>query len=239
VSTPGAADFRARHRGGGLFTETVNQRLASYACVLAYRTGAAPTALTLLNLLLGLIASVAVTLLAPRLAAGTVPAVAVGLGALVLWQLAYTLDCADGQLARVTGRTSPAGARVDVLCDVALQISLVVAVSSVADAYHRIPVWLAGAFAGTWLVNLVTSVMQQGAAAQSLVVSRSPGVRAVKLLRDYGAVVTVLALAIAFVPHLLVWVIAAFTLVNGLFLAVSIGAAARASVRPASVPAQR
>ena len=33
--------------------------------------------------------------------------------------------------------------------------------------------------------------------------------------------------------------IAAFTLVNGLFLAVSIGAAARASVRPASVPAQR
>ena len=47
------------------------------------------------------------------------------------------------------------------------------------------------------------------------------------------------ALAIAFVPRLLVWVIAAFTLVNGLFLAVSIAAAARASGRPATVPAQR
>jgi len=234
VSTPGAADFRARHRGGGLFTEAVNQRLASYVCVLAYRIGAAPTALTLLNLVLGLGASLALTLLAR-----SVPAVVLGLGALVLWQLAYTLDCADGQLARVTGRTSPAGARVDVLCDLALQISLVVAVSSVADAYHRIPVWLVGGFAGTWLVNLVTSVMQQGSAAQSLLTSRSPVVRVVKLVRDYGALVTVLALAIALVPRLLVWVLGAFTVVNGLFLLVSIAAAARASLRPAIAAAPR
>src|SRR5262252_8303651 len=42
----------------------------------------------------------------------------VGLVALVAWQIAYALDCADGQLARVGGRTSAAGGRVDVLCDV-------------------------------------------------------------------------------------------------------------------------
>ena len=34
---PTAADFLARHRGGGLFTETVNQRIAAYLCVVAYR----------------------------------------------------------------------------------------------------------------------------------------------------------------------------------------------------------
>ncbi|OLB78974.1 MAG: CDP-alcohol phosphatidyltransferase [Actinobacteria bacterium 13_2_20CM_2_71_6] len=239
LRAPTAADFRARHRGGGLFTETVNQRLASYVCVVAHRIGAPPTALTLLNLGLGLGASIGVAALAPRMAAGGVPPVVAGLGALLLWQVAYTLDCADGQLARVTGRTSPAGARVDVLCDVALQISLVAAVSAVAAAYHPVPVWLVAAFAGTWMVNLVTSVMAQGAAAQSLVTSRSPLVRAVKLVRDYGAVVTVLALAIAFVPRWTIWVLVAFTLVNGLFLVASIAAAAQASLAapPATAPA--
>jgi hypothetical protein len=119
-----------------------------------------------------------------------------------------------------------------VLCDVALQISLVAAVSTVATGYRPVPAWLVAAFAGTWMVNLVTSVMQQGSAARSLVASRSPAVRAVKLVRDYGAVVTVLALAIAFAPRWTVWLMVAFTVVNGLFLVASIASAARASLPP-------
>jgi phosphatidylglycerophosphate synthase len=230
MTAPTATDFRARNRGGGLFTETVNQRVGALLSVAAYRRQLAPTVLTLTNLVIGVGTSVGVALLAPRMRAGAVPAAAVGLAALVLWQLAYSLDCADGQLARVTGRSSPAGARVDVLCDVALQISLVAAVATVAHAYHPVPAWLVAAFAGTWMVNLVTSVMQQGSAGQSLVASRSPLVRAVKLVRDYGAVVTVLALAIAFVPAWTIWLMVAFTAVNGLFLVASIGAAARASM---------
>jgi phosphatidylglycerophosphate synthase len=227
-----AADFRARNRGGGLFTETVNQRIGSYLSVAADRTGAPPTVLTLLNLVIGLGTSTAVVGLAGWMRSGTAPALAVGLAALVGWHLAYSLDCADGQLARVTGQTSPAGARVDVLCDVALQISLVTVVATVSNVYQRTPVWLVGAFAGTWMVNLVTSVMQQGTAAQSLIASRSPVVRVVKLIRDYGAVVTLIALVLAFTPQWTIWVIAAFTLVNGLFLLTSIVAAARASMRP-------
>jgi len=227
-----AADFLARNRGGGLFTETVNQRLAAQLCVLAEQRGLHPTMLTLGNLVIGLVASAGVAAMAGPMRHGSVPAAVVGLVALVLWQLAYTLDCADGQLARVTGRTSPAGKRIDILCDVALQIALVAAVCAVANAYHPMPVWLAAAFTGTWMVNLVTSVMAQGDAAQSLVASRSPVVRTVKLIRDYGAVVTVLALGIALVPRWLIWLVVAFTLVNGLFLVASIAAAARASLRP-------
>ena len=64
VTAPTAADFRARHRGGGLFTETINQRLGSYLCVPAYRRGLAPTALTLANLAIGLGTSIGVILLA-------------------------------------------------------------------------------------------------------------------------------------------------------------------------------
>jgi phosphatidylglycerophosphate synthase len=182
---------------------------------------------------------VAVILLAGPMRDGRVPALLVGLVALVLWQVAYSMDCADGQLARVTGQGSPAGARIDVLCDIAIQISLVAAVATVAHAYRPgLSVWLVAAFAGTWMVNLVTSVMQQGASAQSLVTSRSPVIRVVKLVRDYGAVVTVLALVIAIVPRWTVWVMVAFTAVNGLFLLASIAATARAALhasRPAGV----
>src|SRR5690606_10341450 len=104
---------------------------------------------------------VTVVVLAEPVAAGDVPAWAVGLVALVGWQVAYALDCADGQLARVTGRGSPAGARVDVLCDVAAQIALVTALGTTAVAQRpATPVWLVALFAGTWMVNLVTSVMQ-------------------------------------------------------------------------------
>jgi phosphatidylglycerophosphate synthase len=232
ATRPTAADFRARNRGGGLFTETVSQRIGSYLSVAADRIGAPPTVLTLLNLVIGLGTSIAVATLSGRMHSGAAPALAVGLAALVGWHLAYSLDCADGQLARVTGQTSPAGARIDVLCDVALQISLVTAVAAVANAYHRTPVWLVGAFAGTWMVNLVTSVMQQGSAGQSLIASRSPVVRVVKLIRDYGAVVTLIALVLAFAPRWTIWAMAAFTLVNGLFLLASIVATARSSLRP-------
>jgi len=233
TAAPTATDFRARNRGGGLFTETVNQRIGSYLSLGAYRRHLAPTVLTLANLVIGVGTSVGVAALARPMHAGRIPALVVGLGALILWQFAYSLDCADGQLARVTGLSSPAGARVDVLCDVALQISLVAAVSTVAAAYHGVPPWLVAAFAGTWMVNLVTSVMQQGSAAQSLMASRSPLVRAVKLVRDYGAEVTVLALAIALVPAWTIWLMVAFTVVNGLFLLASVAAAARASMPPA------
>jgi phosphatidylglycerophosphate synthase len=227
VGQPKAADFLARHRGGGLFTETVNQRIGAHMAVGAHRAKLPPTALTLTNLVLGFAAAVLVIS-----AHGRLPDVVLGLVALVLWQVAYSLDCADGQLARVTGTGSPAGARVDVLCDVALQIALVAAVASVAVEYEPAPpAWLIGAFAGTWMVNLVTSILQQGESAASLVTGSSLPVRLIKLIRDYGAVVTVVALVLAFVPQWTIWLMVAFTVVNGAFLLVSIAAAARASLR--------
>ncbi len=232
-----AAEFRARHRGGGLFTETVNQRVGSWCAVAAERAGQPPTTLTLGNLILGVGTSVAVVLLAGPMRDGRVPALLVGLAALVLWQLAYSMDCADGQLARVTGQGSPAGARIDVLCDIAIQISLVAAVATVAHAYRpAVSVWLVAAFAGYLDGEPGDLGDAAGGSAQSLVTSRSPVIRVVKLVRDYGAVITALALVIALAPRWTVWAMVAFTLVNGLFLLVSIAATARAAlaVRPPS-----
>jgi phosphatidylglycerophosphate synthase len=218
------ADFYRTNRGGGLFSEAVSQRIGAGLALAGYRMGLAPTALTLANLVLGVGVSVAVV---ANAGAGWW----VGLLALVGWQVAYALDCADGQLARVTGKTSPAGARVDVLCDVATQIALVTALSAVAVAQQPdTPAWLVAAFAGTWMVNLVTSVLQSGPQAASMVPSRSLPVRVVKLVRDYGAVIALAGLVLTLAPQWTVWLLVAFSLVNGGFLLASIAFSARASL---------
>ncbi|WP_346537591.1 CDP-alcohol phosphatidyltransferase family protein [Micromonospora sp. DPT] len=229
---PTVADFHRVNRGGGLFSESLSQWLGAVFALVAQRLGLRPTALTIANLVLGLATSVAVVALADRVAAGDVPAWVVGLAALVGWQVAYSLDCADGQLARVTGQGSAAGARVDVLCDVAAQIALVAALAATAVAQRpETPTWLVAVFAGTWMVNLVTSVMQAGPNATSMVTSTSLPVRLVKLVRDYGAVIFVAALVLMLAPALTYWVIVAFTIVNGGFLLASIAFSARASLR--------
>jgi phosphatidylglycerophosphate synthase len=227
-----AADFYAVNRGGGLFSEAVSQRLGARISVFAERHRLAPTVLTVANLGLGCLVSFAVIAAAGPVAEGRVWAWPIGLLALVGWQVAYALDCADGQLARVTGQTSPAGARIDVLCDVAAQIALVSALAAFAEAQvPETPAWLLAAFAGTWMVNLVTSVMQSGPQAASMVTSTSLPVRVVKLVRDYGAVILLAGLVLTLVPQWTIWLVGLFTLINAAFLAASIAFSGREALR--------
>jgi phosphatidylglycerophosphate synthase len=230
--TPTAADYYRVNRGGGLFSEAVSQHLGSAVAVLANKRHLAPTVLTVVNLGLGCLVSFAVIVAAGPVANGDIPAWPIGLLALIGWQVAYAFDCADGQLARVTRQTSAAGARIDVLCDVAAQIALVSALAATAMAQTpNTPAWLLAAFAGTWMVNLVTSVMQGTAEAASMVTSRSLVVRLVKLVRDYGAVIALAGLVLTVRPAWTIWLIGLFTLVNGAFLAASIAYAGRQALK--------
>ncbi|GIF07621.1 hypothetical protein Asi03nite_51590 [Actinoplanes siamensis] len=229
---PTAADYYAVNRGGGLFSEALSQKIGSRIAVHARRYGLSPTVLTICNLGLGLLTSFVVIAGAGPVAHGQGWGWLVGLLALAGWQLAYAFDCADGQLARVTGRSSAAGGRLDVLCDVAVQSALVAAISATAKAQQpHTPAWLLSAFAATWMVNLVTSVMQGGGQAASMVTSRSLPIRAVKLVRDYGAVIALAGVLLTVAPHWAVWFVALFTLVNGGFLAASIAFTGRTALR--------
>jgi phosphatidylglycerophosphate synthase len=222
-AAPTAADYYRVNRGGGLFSEAVSQRIGARIAVFANKHKIAPTVLTVANLGTSCLVSFVVVAAAGRIADGRIWAWPIGLLALVGWQFAYALDCSDGQLARVTGQSSPAGARVDVLCDVAAQIALVAALCAVASAQvPETPAWLLAAFAGTWMVNLVTSVMQNGPQAASMVTSTSLPVRVAKLVRDYGAVIALAGVVLTVAPQWTVWLVAAFTLVNAGFLAASI-----------------
>ena len=230
--TPTAADYYAANRGGGLFSEAVSQRIGARISVWAHKHRLAPTVLTIFNLGLGCLTSFIVIVAAGPIARDDLWAWPIGLIALIGWQLAYAFDCADGQLARVTKQTSAAGGRLDVLCDVAVQTSLVAAFAAIAAAQEpATPAWLLGAFAATWMVNLVTSVMQSGTQAASMVTSTSLPVRAVKLVRDYGAVIAFAGALLTVAPQFAVWFVGLFTLINAGFLAASIAFSGRAALR--------
>nr|WP_296069071.1 CDP-alcohol phosphatidyltransferase family protein [uncultured Actinoplanes sp.] len=232
AALPTAADYYAANRGGGLFSEAVSQRIGARIAVGARKRRLAPSVLTVMNLGLGCLVSIVVIAAAGPVADGEVWAWPIGLLALVGWQLAYAFDCSDGQLARVSGQASAAGGRLDVLCDVAVQISLVAALAATAEAQvPDTPAWLLAAFAGTWMVNLVTSVMQHGDQAASMVTSRSTAVRVVKLVRDYGAVIALAGVVLAVAPQWTIWFIGLFTLVNAGFLAASVMFSAREALR--------
>ena len=214
-----------------MLTELVSQRLGSHVALSAWRFGVHPSTLSLANLVVGTGTSAAVAVLAKPVATGTVPGWALGVAALVLWHAAYSLDCADGQLARLTGRTSGAGARLDVLADAAVGISLAAALAATASHHGPpVPSWTVAVLAGGWMVNVITSVLQSGDMAVSLVPSTSPVVRLLKLPRDHAAVVTVCAVTVGFGPGSVRWVIAFFAGFNCLFLAASIAAAGRRSL---------
>jgi phosphatidylglycerophosphate synthase len=216
-------------RGGGfLYSRTVSDRLGTPVAAIGMRLGVHPTYLTLVNLVLGIGGSVAV--MAARSPDGIAPLLVLGV---VLWQVAYVFDCADGQLARATGKTSAYGASVDVFVDVAVQISVVVAVSSVLLSRHEIPGLLVVLFSSAWYLNFVTFLLakRDDQVSHSLIARRSVLVSAAKLLRDYGFVILVLGVWLLASPSTLLGPVMAVTVTNLALLAGYIARSARLSIR--------
>jgi phosphatidylglycerophosphate synthase len=216
-------------RGGGfLYTEAVSDRLGTIVAAVGMRLGAHPTYLTLVNLVLGIGGSVAI--MAGRSPDETAPLLVAGV---VLWQAAYIFDCADGQLARATGKTSAYGEYVDVLTDVAVQISVVLAVSSVILSRHGIPALLPVLFASTWCLNFVTFLLSRGddQVSHSLIARRSVLVSVAKLPRDYGFVILMLGTWLLASPSTLFVPVLAVTATNLVLLLAYIARAAALSVR--------
>lgn len=95
--------------GGGPLTQAVSQRLGAMLAYLGQRLGASPNFLTALGLIYYLTAAACYAFLPPG--------ATVMIACLLLYQLAYGLDCSDGQLARAHRRTSEFGGWWDVSAD--------------------------------------------------------------------------------------------------------------------------
>ncbi len=117
-STPTFGDFWSlRYSAGGHpLTRLFSQRIGALAGYAALRAGLSPSAVTLTG--------TGVFILAAVLYAGLPSSWGAAAVCMLLLQLGYGLDCADGQLARATQRTSAFGAWLDVACDYARNVLL-------------------------------------------------------------------------------------------------------------------
>ncbi len=174
-------------KGVSLYTRFVNRPLGRILAAALHRAGLGPNQVTLL--------SAAAT--AAGLAILVSQEVSVVVGAVVagLLVLGFALDSADGQVARLSGRSSPAGEWLDHVVDAAKMVAVHGAV--LVAVWLRAPhetAWLAIPlafqlvatilFAGGTLAELITRSLDQGTTADRGPASRF---RAVALLpADYG-----------------------------------------------------
>jgi glycosyltransferase involved in cell wall biosynthesis/phosphatidylglycerophosphate synthase len=105
------ADFRSLRfsMGGHAMTRVVSQRIGAVIAWLGLRLGLSPNAITILG--------TGVFILGTAMFAKLPRGWEYSLACLAMLQLGYGVDCADGQLARATGRSSQFGAWLDIACD--------------------------------------------------------------------------------------------------------------------------
>lgn len=101
----------AQKPGNGVpaYTRWVNRRVARVFAAAAVATGIGPNGVTLISALLSLVGIALMWIFPPSILLGFVVALFLALG--------YALDSADGQVARVTGASSPAGEWLDHVVD--------------------------------------------------------------------------------------------------------------------------
>ena len=229
-SLPPFTDFVARRYAARspFWSWLVFERLGGALAYVLGRLGATPNAVTLLGGLTGIVG-------ATVLGAADTPVDALAAG--LLLALAYSLDCADGQLARATGRTSEVGAWLDVTVDAVvtsfLTAALAVALTTSGDA----TAWdllLAGAFGACRVTALLTSTRIKGTRRKT----ELRGLRHV-VQTTYGSLVETPFVYVALsVTRLLPGV---FELVIGVIAVLTVGrtlVSARRHLRPAAAPAQ-
>ena len=127
----------------------VARPLAAVVVALMRRTPLTPNQVTILGALIFL--AVPALLIAWRDPFGLLAA------ALVL-ELAYVFDCADGQLARLTGKTSEVGAYFDFLIDEVKALLLFGGAAIRLWLDHDDPAWLLVGIGGCALVSIATSL---------------------------------------------------------------------------------
>jgi phosphatidylglycerophosphate synthase len=212
-----------------LFSERVHEPLGSCVAALAIRARVHPTVLTLANLVL----AIATSALVIARAGDAQPCWLPGVAGFVGWQLAYVLDCADGQVARATGKTSSFGARVDLLADVLGHALIISALLTVVTRRTELPatVLVLGGMLSVLGILVYALARADGNDGHSF--TRRGGVVAVlKLVGDHGFLLFVLGGWLFVAPHTVLVPVAVVYAANLCFLLASIGREAYLSMRP-------
>lgn len=172
------------------FTRMVSQRLGAVVTVIGLPRNWRPASVTIAAAALGLVTSAMVVLLG----GGPVAAVV----AVVGWQAAYALDCADGQLARASGRTSEAGAALDLSGDWLSRLGVMAALLVAVERGFDVPAAWVAVLATGLLSSLYHEALNRTGAVEDLARSRLRGV--LGLARDPGVILLVFGVGIGLPP---------------------------------------
>jgi phosphatidylglycerophosphate synthase len=195
--------------GAPAYSRFVNRPLGRRLAALAHQLGLSPTQVTLLSGCTTVLAilSIALLPLAPL----------TGVLASALLVLGYALDAADGQLARLTGRSSLAGEWLDHYLDafkaVALHVAIAIAwfrFTTLPDVMLLVPLVFAIAASTFFFGIIAVDFLRRIAASRGTQVVRTEGgtrmtlgYSLVVLPADYGflcLVIATLAWPVVFVP---------------------------------------
>jgi len=180
--------LRQNPRGEGLFfTRRLNRTAGATLAALLFSTPVTPNMVSVAGFAVHVVAAVLVVTASLPISASTWIAV------LLLWQLAFSLDCADGQLARSRGSSSPFGAWLDIFFDVITHVLVYWALSLYVVRALALDGMQASAFTigvmGVHVFQLFTS-WQRGVIGSAPAVAEPRGELAMGLharqLLDYG-----------------------------------------------------
>jgi phosphatidylglycerophosphate synthase len=130
------------------------------------------------------------------------------------WQVAFALDCTDGQLARARGVSSAFGAWLDQLADFLAHLAVYVALGIfLVRALHLSPIQSAllvpGLFAGSvfllFAVAERNALLGTGEGIQSETKAWVRGLAQVRQFADYGAILFIASLLLLFPEALLIF----------------------------------
>lgn len=127
----------AQKSGGGVpaYTRYINRRLARGIAALSATLGLSPNAVTALSALLSAAGMAVLIILPPHWSSALLAA--------ALFAAGYVFDSADGQVARLTGASSPAGEWVDHVVDAARTPAMHVTVALMAVIHREDLAWVA------------------------------------------------------------------------------------------------
>ncbi|HEY2386853.1 MAG TPA: CDP-alcohol phosphatidyltransferase family protein [Candidatus Binatia bacterium] len=170
--------------GDGWFTRVVDRKLSRALTRLLLPTGISPNTVTLTSIAIGLLAGALFAVGGPR----------AGLAGALLFLASTIIDGCDGELARLTFRESPFGARLDVIGDNVVHVAVFGGIAyGVYRTSHDPSVAIAG-----WA--LVLGVLASMAVVYLFVVRREPSARQRVLFeafasREFAYLLVVLTLA--------------------------------------------
>jgi len=209
-------------RGAPAYSRFVNRRIGRYLAAAAYQAGLSPNAVTGVSALFTF-SGIALLVALP-------PSWGQGVAITALLVLGYAWDSADGQVARLTGRGSPAGEWLDHVVDAIKVVTLPLALA-VGLTVHDVvaPVWLlvplvsAVTSSVLFFAMILTEQLRRAHSVRSVAPTggRFPWLRSILVLpTDYGVLCWTFLLLGA--PHVFLWVYAAITACTTAFLALAL-----------------